>query len=441
MAPLSYMDAIKMTQNEAEKVGISLYVTLFDYIFDLSLPFRTQSFVKEARVEMTKEGLPVDAPLYYSGHSMGIGANLPEIDELYRDGVIAGCVMQAAWILHKYMPPMQDAWEWPTPTLMIGGDLNYGTSRPMRMAEALYHQKETTHPVVILEGVNHMIFANGFEAADLKPEVTEAEAQLQVAKLSVDWMAKELGLQGAGKWLQAEVKRTKAFAAPLIAAYEYEGSRLFNVPNQPGTPNYDCSGIVCPEGSEFINDAQAYIVKSEVGDKVQFKSNFAVQLRRLTATVQGRTIQAFETQAQNNFEKDTNLPHSPGEISAKFVSGQTAAEQILGVKKAAADSDVCKELNQRTYKYALEHAAPKASQRFRASGQELVFDDTVYKLSYSDWAYPKMSWKEEDGKQHVSSVGFIRNGEHHCKLLAPSQAMEWVYMEGLKSKLWSETGH
>merc|ERR1712066_1083600 len=107
------------------------------------------------------------------------------------------------------------------------------------MAEAFYRQNSTAHPVVMVAGMNHMQFASGYEKEDLKPEISEAEAQQKVAKLSMDWLAKQLGLSN-GEHVATEVFWAARLFKPLIDAFKLEGSRAFNVPNQKGTPNNNC---------------------------------------------------------------------------------------------------------------------------------------------------------------------------------------------------------
>ena len=72
--------------------------------------------------------------------------------------------------------------------------MNFGSSRITRLAEAVYNQPEETHPVVVIEGMNHMQFATDFKKEDLKPYIPEGEAQLLVARVSIDWTAKEDGV-------------------------------------------------------------------------------------------------------------------------------------------------------------------------------------------------------------------------------------------------------
>lgn len=441
-----YEEPMLRWQAEAKEVGISLWIGIQSYWGNLPLPLRTVANVKNQVKQLRADGLPGDAPVFYTGHSMGAGANMPPIDQLYREGVIKGAIIQAAYVLHEYMPPMAASWNWPTPTLTVGGDMNFGSSRITRMAEAVYNQPDT-YPVVVIEGMNHMQFASGFEKEDLKPYISEAEGQQQVAKVSVDWIAKDLGF-GSGALVQAEAQRTKALVAPIIAAYEYEGSRMFNVPNQPGTSNSNCPGGVCAQGSMFISEAQAYVATGKAAKSATIQSKFADLKKDISAAtkrpfISGKVLQAFAMVAGDVafFEKDFNEPHHPGEILAKFVSRQVATKTLLG-KSAPADADLCKELNQMAYDYALKNAGAAAQRRFNASGQALVFDDTVYHSRAKTWTSKELSWKEKGSEMHVQSQGLLTDenskegGTHFCKLLSPARAMEWVYVDGLKAKLF-----
>ena len=85
-------------------------------------------------------------PPFYTGYSRSAGASLPPLDTRYREGVIRGAIMQAAYILLEYQPPLSRSWNVPTPTLMIGGDMNLGSSRITRLAEAVYNQPEGRTP-------------------------------------------------------------------------------------------------------------------------------------------------------------------------------------------------------------------------------------------------------------------------------------------------------
>merc|ERR1719296_101755 len=142
------------------------------------------------------------------------------------------------------------------------------------------------------------------------------------------------------------------------------------------------------------------------------------------------------------FKKDFNEPHHPGEMIVKFVSRQTAVQATSG-SRIAPDADLCKELNQRAYEYALNVAGSAAQSRFNASGQELVFDDTSYASIGALFTAGSLVWEEVSGSMHVKSKGLFKEvtasnplGLHYCKLLSPARAMEWIYVDGLKAKLF-----
>ena len=181
-----YIEPMKLSQQEASEKGISLWSTIQSYWGDFPLPIRMAANVKNRVKQMRDNDLPRDAPGLYTGHSRSAGASLPPMDTRYREGVIRGAIMQAAYILLEYQPPLTKSWNLPTPTLTIGGDMNFGSSRITRLAEAVYNQPEETHPVGEIEGMNHMQFATDFKKEDLRPYIPEGEVQLLVARVSMD---------------------------------------------------------------------------------------------------------------------------------------------------------------------------------------------------------------------------------------------------------------
>jgi len=450
-----YTQSMQKWQAEAQKVGVSLYVTLLSYWFNLPIPIRTKANINDAIKQMQDLGLPTDAPVYFTGHSMGGGAPLPIVQELYEEGVLSGAILQAAFITRTFLPPTTDSFAFKAPTLSVAAELNYGSARVPRFAEAVYHQPEATHPVVLIEGMNHGQYFTGGSFEDLKPEISHEEAQQQQAKIVVDWLAKELGL-GSGSFLKSEVARTKQFLEPFIAAGELEGSRSFNAPNQVGTPGWDCARGVCQAGSAWISEAQAYIAGKDVmeaGTKLQ--NNFADLFPFAGGDREGRkpfikdnTIQAYVMASNrdgNLGDRDgadhtaDQLPFTTGELLAKFISRQNAAKTLMG-RSEPRDGDLCADLNSQAYEYALRNAGAKTRQRFEAHGQPLEFVPTKYEFAGPLWVYSKMSWTQRSGTMYVQSRGLLTDlgdneidGNHYCKLLSPARAMEWIYVEGLTS--------
>jgi hypothetical protein len=435
-----YVESMTRWQAEANKVGISLYVCVLSYWFNLPIPINTKKNVNNAIARMQDAGLPASANVYFTGHSMGGGAPLPIVQELFDEGVLSGMIIQAAYITRSFLPPVTDSFAFTPPTLTVGAELNYGLARLTRYAEAVYRQPSSTHPVVVIEGMNHKQYFSGGSFEDLKPEISTANAQQLQAKIVMDWMAKESSM-GSGSFLASEVARTKKFVAPLIAAFELEGSRAFNVPNQVGTPSWECPRGVCPQGSQWIQEAQAYIVgKDVIASGVKLQNSFADLFPFAGGDREGRkpfitnnTVQAYVMASNTDgalgdrggkdFTTDVS-PFATGELLAKFVSRQNAGKTLLG-RTLGEDTDLCQELNAEAYKYALANAGEKTRKRFEAHGQKLAFDATAYKGAGPLWVYGQMSWKEKNGQMHLQSTGLFTkvgdgaiDGNHYCKLLS-----------------------
>jgi len=389
---------------------------------------------------------------------MGGGAPLPIVQSLYEEGVFKGAILQAAFITRSFMPPTTEELTFTAPTLSVAAELNFGAARASRFAEAVYHQPESTQPVVMIEGMNHGQYFTGGSFEDLKPEITTEEAQQTQARIVVDWLAKELGM-GSGSLLASEVKKAKQFLQPFITAGELEGSRSFSVQNQVGTPGWECARGVCDAGSAWIAECQTFIAgKDVIASGVEFQNNFADLFpfaggdrEGRKPFITGRKVQAYVMASNGkgglgdrdgkDFTADSS-PFTTGELLAKFVSRQSAGKILMG-RNLAADGDLCAELNAQAYEYALRNAGEKTRKRFEAHGQKLAFDATSYKFAGPLWVYGQMKWAEQsDGKMHLTSSGLLTglgdsaiSGNHYCKLLSPARAMEWIYVDGLEKEL------
>lgn len=432
--PSMYNDALAFWQSEAEKKGMSMWISTLEYFFDLSLPFRLKSRVGNAMGIMRRAGLPRNADMYFTGHSMGASASLPAQNELFEEGAWKGVILQAGYITRQFYPPMADKFWYGAPTLTIGGELNYGGSRVTRMAEVMYQHEQLgildEYPVVVVEGMNHMQFATGFNDDDLKPEKSTSDCQLEVARLGVEFIAKLQG-KSNGEMLRREVGRTKRMMEPLTTAFRFEGSRSFNVPNQADTPNNDCARGVCKGSvSGWVASAQ-----KDVLDAKGFfpQSNYAdLRSGRIEPYLSGKIAQAFVHSPFDikEWEKDFMDPIANLEMAAEFVSRQAVHPEIKS------DPDVCVQLNQKAYTYALENAGQKAMNRFKKVGQGLVFKPTIYHKTHKKWWEGALDFVEDAaGEMTVTSSGLLADGRHYCKLLTPARALEWIYVDGLAKQL------
>lgn len=454
-----YSEHMQRWQAEAAKQGMSMWVSVLSYWFDLPLPVNLQRNIKDALSTLrNKEGLPQNAPVFLSGHSMGGGVIQSAALENYGLGECHGLILQASYLNAEWFSPMtpEKDFSYALPTLTVGADLNFGAGRVTRIAAAAYRQRSLpvdNYPVVVIEGMNHMQFATGFEKEDLKPEISWATAQQHVARLAVDFIAKQMNI-GAGAYIRSEVQRTNAIFDPIYSAFELEADAKFGYPNQKSAPNNHCPRGVCPTSSEWVNIAQKHIL-GDITPKFQVQNNFAdLNPWSLDSRdprkpfIDGNKIQCYEmdSNTDKDFSLDVKTPVASNEMLAKMISRQYAVLSATG-KDVGEDGDLCVEINQMAFDKAMQLASPLARQRYAADGQPMVFEPTEYKTIGPVWVSSQMQFKEKNGKMSVKTYGLFTppgnraiDGNHYCKLLTPGRALEWIYVDGLKAKnfaVWS----
>jgi len=115
---------------------------------------------------------------------------------------------------------------------------------------------------------------------DLQPEVSQAQAWSLIIALFSDFMNVQVHVAGAGQALASAVAQTGKFAAPLIAAYELEGSRHFNAPNQIGGPGEaNCVKGGCPDHSNWVHTAQE-VIGAQLPNGFTVQASNEVRIRR-----------------------------------------------------------------------------------------------------------------------------------------------------------------
>jgi len=453
-----YEEHMQRWQAQAEQAGLSMWVGIMSYWFNLPLPIRLEANINEALASMKgTHGMPETAPVFLTGHSMGGGVIGDVTLSMHQQGNVQGLILQASYIGAKFFPPMSESFGFPVPTLSIGADLNFGSARVTRMAVARYRQRALSandYPFVVIEGMNHMQFASGFEKEDLKPEIDTATAQQEVARLSVEFIANQMG-QGGNSYLLSETRRTDEIFAPINTAFELECDAHFNCPNQATAPNPNCPRGVCPSSSPWIGFAQEHILGKQVADVVQVQNNYADlnpwnfsdrDGRKPFITEDVQTVQSYVSSSSTlaEFEDDTGVPVASTELLSKFISREEGMLKALGIRTGR-DTDYCVELNQIAFDRALALASPLARRRFEAHGQPMVFKPTSYVFQNIGplWVSSQLSYAEEDGAMAITSYGLFTepgdseiSGNHYCKLLTPARALEWIYVDGLEKELF-----
>lgn len=150
------------------------------------------------------------------------------------------------------------------------------------------------------------------------------------------------------------------------------------------------------------------------------------------------------------------------ELKTKVKSRQAIwAQAGLGPGSPALDKNasLCKDVNQLAYDWALDNADPTVRDRFLQVGEPFVMVDDVEAPigpAGPTWierelVYTRVPDAARNGNgSHITIQSWsfvVANtneghlpwyapvGMHYCKFLSPARAMEWIYLEGLRSRL------
>ncbi|KAI3629695.1 hypothetical protein MIR68_011130 [Amoeboaphelidium protococcarum] len=374
----------------------------------------------------------------------------------------------------------------------------------------------TDNPVVIVDGMTHMQVSGcpvpWYPAQkDLRASISGAEALDQVSMVAATFIDYHLN-EDRTNWtvLRDAVERTKQFMAPLLEAMRLEAhvhlkKRCNSDKPSPHCPFYpawpeqkeprqfsndtdcwcgtpwanvaikqmvDADNVVEVVNADAIHDVRDtnpyhhahiwnncsdHVRKGQfIVQEVDMGENLAVEKCKLNVT----------TVSESMYDKydslDTGLAHGTAEeIRVKMKSRQLYRRHTTNpfADYDEDDMDVCMEINQLAYKYALEHSDPKVVKRFMKFGQKMHFlPDYHFPIAIGPlWINSRLKYKEmdlvnEDGKlEKVLSIKSISMktdldswinklhpdsaGQHYCKLLSPARAMEWIYVDGLRHKL------
>eukprot|EP00128_Syssomonas_multiformis_P017854 Colp12_sorted_trinity150504_noHs@7144 len=464
-----------------KSTDLKLWIGFPGFTADVAEPLQINSVVTKALQMLKDGGFPENAPIFFSGHSLG-SVMVQDYIAGGKAPYAAGVILAGGYIQRKYLWPTLN---FPIPSLTVGGEMD-GLSRITRLAEAYYQQvvkrdlKE--HPVVVLPGVSHFQFAGDGSAPflvrqrDLQPEVDQVTAWNNIAAVYVDFIASRLQLPNGGSVIKQAMAKTADLVGPIIAAYEYEGGRYFNAPRQVGGPlESECVKGGCPDGSAWVPVAQN-IIGADIPTWPVSSSNEYVDLGATPLTGKefhlpvitskpDHTI-SITTYVQAFWDKldgvDTAFTYtSASELGAKLASRQCILIQGAGYANDTSfsvdDPQFCRMANEKAYAWALNNAGPVARERFEKFGQKYVFADDVPRQGGPLWLYAGLQFNEvtqADGTKVISVASPSQKTQidywdatfhiprpsaipdpgcfHYCKLLSPARAMEWIYVDSLR---------
>jgi hypothetical protein len=421
---------------------------------------------------------------YVGGHSLGGIAVQEWVRDNYQAQSIKGMVLMGSTLMRKYRGT-----DSVVPTLSIAGELD-GLFRVTRMAEEYYNRiiHGTTSgaantPVVVIPGMNHFQFATGnaptlVAARDLKPEADSESSLNRASSIIGNFLAYvKTGDQTANNVVVSAVKTTGQFIAPIVSAFELEGSREFNAPKQKDGPLEDCPKGMCSGiGSVWAITAQEFIADKNAftshGLKLHVTNNYVelsslppfgeFHLPNITVDASDSKQRNLPTYSQGYWELldkfDTGFVSvSATEIGTKMMSRQCAYIRGIGIPESSApfsldDPNFCAQMNQQAYQWAINNAGVSTRDRFNRIGQKYTFGDDVAKSGGPFWINARLEFndaKDSSGTPVIqivspmikTSIDFPRIPllpdpacYHYCKLLSPARAIEWIYVDSLRLK-------
>jgi len=478
---------LEMPVAKAYIMGQSIpLVALEDYINPSTIDKEIQSVFNAMR----KVGMPSIKP-YIAGHSLG-GAFLHHAVE-QRPDAYAGMVHLASF-LPRYLdqeshPAMQ------LPALTICAELD-GLIGVMRFAEAFYRQvtqaSDFKQPVVVVEGMNHSQFCDGAASPfmknnDLNAENSLLESQKVVADLIGDFIHND-GKVFEDSLLANTLMDSQQYFQPLIASLQFEGSYHLQPPcsslDDPQHQN-------CWQGSPWV-EAVTPIVTGAKKDGIdlqhqdEFNPSWVINIPGIAKA--GKPlfhhpslthVEASKDQAAPYLMLNTVseavydpldfmdlgvIPSTASKIRAKFPSRQ-AVNHKIGNKLNFPDSElpnIASRMNQLAIDWALDHAPPKARQRYLEKGIKLVAGQDIAVNTGPDWIWSDFDKRlTQDANGHPTYVidatimktpldnglealslfsplarekaDELIGGKHFMTLLSPASAMAHICTDSLRS--------
>jgi len=458
-----------------QKSSQELWIGQPSFLLDTPEPARLSANVADTLKLMRAAGFN-GTTVYFGAHSLGT-----VFLQQYCASASNGCaaqVLTGGFIARTSYYPTFD---YPVPTLTLGGSLD-GLARVTRTVAESYYQQITIagraadFPVAVIDGMNHYQWASGSASTlekkrDLHPELSLEQAHAAAAALIADFIDARAG-RGSGAKVSAAVRATKTFVEPIVAAYLLEGSRHYNAPRQIGGPgSAECIKGGCPDHSAWAPMAQA-IIAGELNGWSFSASNEYVEcsstpitggefhLPTITNDNQAHSVHTT-TYSQGNWDlgdvEDTGFVYtSASEIGTKLSSRQCLLVIGAGVPAnfSVDDPDFCKMANEHAYQYALKHADAATAARFATNGQPYTFGADIQKsggplfldagITYEDEgdagvriSSPAQKTEKDYWKDHFGPIPRPSSVPdpgcfHYCKLLSPARAMEWIYVDGLR---------
>ena len=320
--------------------------------------------------------------------------------------------------------------------LTLGAELNAGQSKVARIAqyfedyEQLLSQNGSSatlqKPVIILPGLNHSDFSQGFKVkGDLDSEVDAETAIDRISEASAAFInvndkynADELG--NSQDILAEMIEKTRIMTAPVLEAKELEDTGHWCVEAQK---------LVAGEFAEHLDF-----------NTINVNSNYSFM--RAHANVKqgdsGRlnvTVVSYPRKQKDTLKLGKTI--SAEDIACKMTSKEKLA-LLFGVSLKEKIVS-CTDINKYAFSLAENKLPESVLDRYHRLGKKVIFEEDFKPYIGPQFVFAtKLNFLDTENFLHLSSPILYTSltsktypGKHYCKLISPARAMEWIMTDSL----------
>jgi len=398
-------------------------------------PLQVEHLISTALTDLQAAGMPDGIDVFLAAHSLG--GIVVQGYAISHASSLRGLLLFGTYLTNHPLA------EFPLRVLHLSGTLDGGQARPTRMAETYSELVAMTatqpealleKPVVILEAVNHEHFFSppvppSVAKTDIKSELDPVEARQMLAARCAAFITLTQNRTEAVEsraLLQEDFNTTGAFLAPLYELQRQEAEG---------------------EDSEWAAMAQLYLANvmdesvTLMVDSQHEPDLSTLEHQHTSVNVTGdatATIAVFSSVEEPLDPVDASPnAHCSTEIAVKMVSQELVSTRLPGGTFGAVRS--CSDLNQLAMQQALLAAPLPSWERFDRRGLPVTYLEDHQAAAGPLWVQGRLRLNYSDTGLTVQSVAIktgvhspIFPGNHYCKLLTPSRALEYVLIDGLR---------